>query len=145
MNAKKWRGEGAGTHVARLMEWLKVDLTFTSASGRDTLSAWGRQQGHESLAFSVVEVRNAVTHPKPGQNIYEHDGVLQQAWLLVAFWLQLAILRRIDYRGHASDTADRTRWAGDSDPVPWTVTNDGTVDDDHGGAGGPVAATVDGA
>ena len=88
-------------------------------AGRKTISAWGRSEGHADLASTVVAVRNAVTHPKPGIDIYAPDGLLLQAWRLSVHWLQLAILRRIDYRGHAVDTADFTRWAGTSTSVPW--------------------------
>ncbi len=119
MLAKKWRGEGAALHLTRLLDWLHIDPAHTDSPGREAISAWGRVHGCDDLPASVVAVRNAVTHPKPGENVYAHDGVLTQAWLLAAFWLQLAVLRRIDYRGHAADTADTTRWAGNSDPVPW--------------------------
>jgi hypothetical protein len=118
--AKKWRGEGASVHLTRLLQWLHIDPAHTDSPGRAAISDWGRAHECENLPASVVAVRNAVTHPKPGENVYAHDGVLQQAWLLAVYWLQLAVLRRISYRGHAADTADVTRWAGDSDPVPWT-------------------------
>lgn len=122
MPAKKWRGEGASVHLTRVLDWLEIDPAHTESPGRDAISAWGREQGCENLPASVVAVRNAVTHPKPGKNVYAHDGVLTQAWLLAVYWLQLAVLRRINYYGHAADTADMTRWAGTSNPVPWAST-----------------------
>lgn len=123
MPEKRWRGEGASTHLKRLLQWLHIDPGHTHLQGREAISAWGCEHGWDDLPASVVAVRNAVTHPKPGENIYAHDGVLTQAWQLAVYWLQLAVLRRIGYNGHAADTADLTRWAGDSDPVPWSLAD----------------------
>lgn len=119
MDAKKWRNEGATVHLNRLLHWLHIDPAHTDSPGREAISRWGREHQYQNLPASVVAVRNAVTHPKPGVNVYAYDGVLTEAWLLAVYWLQLAVLRRIEYCGHAADTADRTRWAGDSDLVPW--------------------------
>lgn len=104
-----WRQESASTHLTRLLKWLHIDAGYDDAPGRDAITSWGRSVGHLDLTSAVVGVRNAVTHPKPGRDIYAHGGVLFQALQVAANWLQLAILRRLDYEGEAADTADLTR------------------------------------
>lgn len=126
--ARQWE-KSAPRRIRRLLKHLHIDPRFVDGDGRDAISAYGRGCAYHDLAETVAEVRNRITHPKPEHNIYDHDGVVLQTWLLVSYWLELAILRRIDFRGEAVDRTNRSRWAGQSEPVPWADASTDTDDD----------------
>jgi hypothetical protein len=113
-----WRKSGP-KRLRRQLVRMKVDPTFTTNPGRESISRYGQGLGHHDLAESVMEVRNRVVHPKPGHDVYADTGVLREAWRLATFWLELTILHRLGFAGQVSDRGIPGRWAGTSEAVPW--------------------------
>ncbi len=67
-------------------------------------------------------VRNSVTHPIPRLPLTSE--VVWEALQLALQYMELAILRFLDYHGPYCDrlgSFGRTTWVGEYEPVPWTV------------------------
>lgn len=116
----RWFGLSGKRRVRRLLIALDVDPAFNSTVNSRRLSDYGRSLGYYDLAETVVQVRNTVAHPKPGHDLYAHEGVLLDALHHVHFWLELAILCRLNYTGEVSNRTLPMRDGGVSESVPWT-------------------------
>lgn len=71
---------------------------------------------------AVTRVRNRLIHPQtPEDQIYRHDGLVEDAWLLSRNYVTLLILHSISYRGSFVNLAQQTGWEGDAALVPWAA------------------------
>ena len=68
---------------------------------------------------AITGVRNATVHPEDDSKF--PDGTEYEAWALSLWYLDMIILRLCDYNGKYGNRLHPTRWAGQVDPVPWTV------------------------
>ncbi|GIF47626.1 hypothetical protein DFJ67_7097 [Asanoa ferruginea] len=69
---------------------------------------------------ATTRVRNRLIHPQtPEDQIYRHDGLVQDAWLLSRHYVTLLILHSIGYRGSTVSLVQQTGWEGNAVPVPW--------------------------
>ena len=98
-------------HLQRLRVPLAVDSARTPVLAACLPDADG--------PTAVLRVRNMLTHPKTPSELYEHEGLVGEAARLACRYLDLGILHRIGYAGHARDRTKTTGWAGDAAPVPW--------------------------
>lgn len=69
----------------------------------------------------VCSVRNAIVHA--GDSSEEKKGrtpeVIYQAWVLGQWYLELAVLAILEYRGQYSNRTRRTRYSHEVENVPW--------------------------
>jgi hypothetical protein len=84
-----------------------------------SLSTYQRQKAFNDGAKALVEIRHALVHPKADAELYAIPGLVAEASRLALRYLELALLHWLAYNGEVVDRTDRTRWAGESDPVPW--------------------------
>jgi hypothetical protein len=72
---------------------------------------------HE-LAFNV---RNAIVHPPKKFTAIGRpkDGELVEAWQLATWYLELGILRLLDFNGSFRSRLNLSKWAAAEEPVPW--------------------------
>jgi len=71
-------------------------------------------------AATVAYVRNRITHPKrPHDDIYRHNGLLTESWLLTRHYLTLLILQWLGYEGTYQKILGSGGWSGDVIGVPW--------------------------
>jgi hypothetical protein len=71
---------------------------------------------------SVIEVRNRLVHPpKTGVQHPEWptNGEQREAWTLALWYLELVILRVLEYDGEYASRLQRMGWVGTTEPVPW--------------------------
>ena len=69
---------------------------------------------------AVTRVRNRLIHPKtPQDQIYKHDGLVEDAWHLSRRYVTLLLLHSIGYHGEYIDPVRNTGWEGTTAPVPW--------------------------
>lgn len=66
-------------------------------------------------------VRNRISHPKDPNKPYAIEGLVFQASLLMREYLELLILHHLGYQGSWRRMYPPGRWAGDSEPVPWST------------------------
>lgn len=70
-------------------------------------------------ATAITRVRNNLVHPQdPHEQIYRHDGLMLDTWLLSLHYVRLLILHSIGYEGSYTELHKRG-WVGDTEPVPW--------------------------
>ncbi|HEY9465842.1 MAG TPA: hypothetical protein VIR54_22260 [Vicinamibacterales bacterium] len=69
---------------------------------------------------AATRVRNRLIHPQtPQDQIYRHDGLVEDAWRLTRRYVTLLLLHSIGYRGAYIDPVHTTGWEGTTAPVPW--------------------------
>ncbi|WP_446216281.1 hypothetical protein [Micromonospora sp. IBHARD004] len=83
---------------------------------------------------AVTRVRNRLIHPKsPTDQIYRHDGLVHDVWLLSRHYLTLLILHSIGYQGSYVKVVPPAGWSSDATAVPWAVNNlPKQAEGDHG-------------
>lgn len=111
----------AGPAARLLLEWAGIPTEIPDelpalAARRDALRQRG--WGGPEILFNV---RNRLVHPPKSRNDPEwpdHD-VMVEAWQLATWYLQLAILRLLDYHGHYRTVLVVGGSEARSEPVPW--------------------------
>jgi len=68
---------------------------------------------------TLIQILNALTHPKEPQEVYKHSGLLSEASRLASRYLDLALLHHVGYNGNVTDRTKITSWSGENRPVPW--------------------------
>lgn len=63
---------------------------------------------------AFVKLRNAGIH---GKFIPEQEFI--NVWARATQWVELAILRRLEYEGEYVDRTDMGKWTGETKPLPW--------------------------
>jgi hypothetical protein len=115
----------AGPAARLLLEWADIptgipDELPALTARRDALNQRG--WGGPEILFNV---RNRLVHPPKSRDDPEwpdHD-VMVEAWQLATWYLQLAILRLLDYHGHYRTALVFGGSEARSDPVPWAEAN----------------------
>lgn len=74
----------------------------------------------EAVELSI-NIRNKVIHPPNKINSVEWPSgdELFEAWQLVTWYLELGILRLLEYRGNYTSRLQLHGWSGRTVPVPW--------------------------
>lgn len=71
---------------------------------------------------AVTRVRNRLIHPEtPQDQIYKHEGLVQDAWRLSRGYVTLLLLHSVGYRGEYIDPVRNSGWEGATLPVPWAA------------------------
>lgn len=121
-NAKEWYRKTAAEDKLRLLLKEASIPTGVDAAVLPALAAYAKK-GSMDGPSAITRVRNRLVHPKnPHDEIYRHDGLVRDAWLLSLNFVTLLILHSIGYRGMYGDLSQVTRWAGEASPVPWADT-----------------------
>jgi hypothetical protein len=116
-----WRGQKADWRVRRLMTCAKVPIEI-SQENSSSLWAYARENGHGDGPAALIAIRDAVTHPKNTESLYESPRLLGEASRMCSRYLDLAILNRLGYRGKVADRTKTGGWSGECEPVPWAAT-----------------------
>lgn len=122
-NNRRRKAKDAAQRLRRMLTAANVPLTVDAAR-TPALASWAKSQskiGDGPAAISAV--RNRLAHPKDNSDLYDAKGLLFEAHLLALRYLELLLLHRLGYTGHLCDRTRRARWAGESDPAPWTGLN----------------------
>jgi hypothetical protein len=118
MDEDKWRYKGSAWRIRRLLDRATADTAF--ARNNDTLLAqFGKSENMSDAPAALAQVRHRLTHPKNPTDMYRTPGLVAEASRLACRYLELAILHRIDYRGHIADRTKLGRWIGEADIAPW--------------------------
>jgi hypothetical protein len=95
--------------------------TSIDASSLPALAALAATKGLDGPG-AVVHVRNHLVHPtRLQEDIYKNRGLTRDAWLLVRHYVNLLILFSVGYSGSFARLLPPWGWAGEVEPVPWTV------------------------
>jgi hypothetical protein len=111
----------AGIVAQRLLQWAGIPVEpqrFPAlAARRDRL-----KKTHWAAADIIFNVRNKLVHPPRRLDEPEwptHDELLE-AWQVVTWYLELAILRVLGYEGEYSSRLSLGRSVWETEPVPWS-------------------------
>jgi hypothetical protein len=111
----------AGTALARLCRWAGIPTAVTDSLPH--LDERLDRVGEDGWAGPdiVVNVRNKLLHPpsNPSKPQWPKPDEIVDAWELATWYLQLAILRLLDYRGQYSSRLALGRMESDTEAVPW--------------------------
>lgn len=70
---------------------------------------------------ALTRIRNRLVHPQGAQeHMYQIDGLMTEAWLLIRHFLSLLILESVGYRGPLQNLARIRGWSGESEETPWS-------------------------
>jgi hypothetical protein len=121
MDEEKWRQHDGGSawRVRRLLTRATVDIRLARGSA-GSLAEFAKAEGQQDLPNALALVRDRLTHPKDPGDIYRFQGLVSEASRLACRYLELVILHRIGYRGQIADRTNLGRWAGESEPAPWS-------------------------
>jgi hypothetical protein len=82
------------------------------------LSAFAKAEGIDGPEV-ITRVRNSVVHAPRRRAEWPDSSLLVDAWKLSQWYLELSILRLLDYAGDYGSRLGEGRWSGDLTPVPW--------------------------
>jgi len=119
LGEREWFNLGGAKRLERLLRTADIDPSLTAEPEVADIARYAKQHGYHNCAKTISEIRNRVTHPKSTQDIYAIPGMVGAASRLATWWLELMILKRIGYVGHAANRTKLGRWVGESEPVPW--------------------------
>lgn len=108
-------GGSAHQRLRSLLSSANVDLNVARGNQRVLAGFAAGSDGPKVL----VDIRNALTHPKEPHEVYKHNGLLGEASRLASRYLDLAFLHHLGYQGNVTDRTRTTGWSGESLPVPW--------------------------
>jgi hypothetical protein len=120
MDEGKWRSKGSAWRIRRLLTGASVDVALRGTNEMDALARFAKAEQLQDAPGAFALVRDRVTHPKDTRDLYRFEGLVAQASWLACRYLELAVLYRIGYGGHAADRTILNRSIWDSEPVPWT-------------------------
>lgn len=111
----------AASRTRLLLQWCGIPVEipdhFTDLYGRrKRLNLAG--DGPEV----IFDVRNGVVHPpkKLADPEWPQSGELMQSWQLSSWYLELAILRVLNYTDKYRSRLELNGWSGDLEKVPWS-------------------------
>ena len=108
--------------IARLfLRWANIPIEIPK-----DMDALRRRRGKLGIADfdgpeMVFNVRNAVVHPPKRLSDVEWPSAdeLFETWQLATWYLELSILRVLDYRGEYRSRLRLTGWKNATEMVPW--------------------------
>jgi hypothetical protein len=112
----------AAASIRLLLQWANVDIAVPPTFA--ALEARRRSLGQADLAApdALVKIRNDLVHPpkRLTQLEWPSSEEMQQAWRVSMEYLELVILRAVNYQKHYLPRAQLTsRWVTDTELVPW--------------------------
>ncbi|QFZ18506.1 hypothetical protein [Saccharothrix syringae] len=116
------RAEG---RLRRLLATARVPLEVDS-SLQPALARFARAQAPDGVdgPTAVSRIRNRLVHPKmPRDEVHDIKGLLTDIWLLTRHYLNMLILKWLNYGGSYQTVLAPGGWAGDTRPVPWVVAS----------------------
>jgi hypothetical protein len=102
------------------MKWAGIPTDLPQS-----MRALARRRGKLGQPMEAVElainVRNKVVHPpdKISSVEWPSGDQLFEAWQLATWYLELGILRLLEYRGNYQSRLQLGGWSGQTEPVPW--------------------------
>jgi hypothetical protein len=111
-------GHGASDRVRELLHWLDVDPEIPTGLG--ALRATAGEMSWEDGPHALVELRNAIVHPRAGVRLGDLDvGAGIELHELTLWYLELTLLRAIGFQGvylsrlsaHAAQEVEQVPWA----------------------------------
>lgn len=110
-----------GARTRLLLQWAGVPIELPSDF--DALAAWRGRQGRPYVAGPelIFEVRNRVVHPpkRLSDPEWPQPDELLEAFRLATWYLELALLRILNYNGEYASRLQLTGWVGQTEPMPW--------------------------
>jgi hypothetical protein len=106
------------------LRYLLEEASISTAIDAARLPSLHRYADSEKLdgPSAVTRVRNRLIHPqRPDDQIYKHEGLVKDVWVLTRYYVTMLVLFSIDYRGSCGNLLHLTRWAGAVETVPWAV------------------------
>jgi hypothetical protein len=121
-----YRRDDGSAHqrLRRLLSAASVDLDVVQEDQTVLARFAAGSDGPQTL----VQIRNALTHPKEPQEVYKHNGLLGEASRLASRYLDLALLHHVGYNGNVTDRTKITGWSGENRPVPWAPRDEPSGD-----------------
>lgn len=111
----------AGARTRLFLQWASIPINLPS--GFDALTAWRGRQGRPHVAGPelIFEVRNRVVHPPKRLSDPEwlQPDELWEAFRLATWYLELALLRILNYNGEYVSCLQLTGWTWKTEPMPW--------------------------
>lgn len=111
----------AGARTRLLLQWAGIPIDLPSDF--DALTAWRGRQGRPYVAGPelIFELRNRVVHPpkRLSDPEWPHPDELWEAFRLATWYLELALLRILNYNGEYASRLQLTGWKGQTEPMPW--------------------------
>jgi hypothetical protein len=116
--------EAQGAFVAKtaanLRETLsRLGIPTTIPKALTSLAKGASEAGWKDGPHAITSVRNELTHPKK-RLPFKVGSVVYETWNLSQWYIELIILRLAGYDGEYGNRLVK-RWAGQVEPVPWTV------------------------
>jgi len=105
--------------VRQLIDWAGIPPDVPDTLRK--LAAWAQQRNLNGPQ-AVVRIRNLMVHPTSGntaemQTVTPHARF--EAWYLALWYVELALLKLLDYNGRYSSRVDLHGWRGQYELVPW--------------------------
>ena len=110
--------------VRLLLQWAGIPIELPSQF-RSLEARRGRLGQADAAGPELIfHVRNSLVHPpkRIEEPEWPHRDELLEAWQLATWYLELAVLRLLGYRGEYVSRLRLDGWAGDTEVVPWSTS-----------------------
>lgn len=114
-SARKYKEVQAHTKLADMLRAAQIPEAIPQELERLALLAPSHMQ---TGPLATTWLRNKLVHPKDAAQPYRIESAVWSCWLLSLEYLELLLLRRLDYRGHYLPKRPHI-WSHHSVPVPW--------------------------
>jgi hypothetical protein len=117
LSKAEFKALNAAEKLTRLLQLagISVDIPASLTAMQSAAAAHGWIDGPQA----ITRMRNTMTHPTRSRPRFDHDCWLE-GWRLSQTYLELLLLRLMDYRGrYMSRLPDASRHAGSSTSPPW--------------------------
>ena len=118
VNEERWSSKGAYKRLRKLLTAARVPLQL-DPGWTPALAKLAASQGYVDGPETIIGIRHSLTHPKDNAHLYTVPKTLTEAHLLSLHYLNMVLLHRIGYTGHAYDRTHQGRWTGQNQLVPW--------------------------
>jgi hypothetical protein len=113
---KKAYGPPAHTNFVTVLTQLGIPIDLPT--NLTALTATAKQRGWHSGPQAVATLRNSVIHPKRNSRPFDNETWID-AWRLSEWYVELALLSFLGYKGTYRNRLQREQWVGSVEHVPW--------------------------
>jgi hypothetical protein len=83
------------------------------------LKTFARQNNIKDAPHAITEIRNEFVHPKKKYSNVIDTNIKIETWKLTLWYLELTILKILDYNGQYFNRLKKGQWQGQVEPLPW--------------------------
>jgi len=116
MPSKIYYENYASTNFRELFSYIGLPLNIPDELNK--LKTFAIQNNLEDAPHAITEIRNEFVHPNKKYSNVIDTNIKIETWKLTLWYLELTILKILDYNGQYSNRIRKDLWEGQVEPLP---------------------------